>query len=147
MSQTLERVVSVSIDFRRAPEVSLRAVVPILRQRQRRTVSSARQYERGCWRVIEGTGDLDLQVVPLLRSLTVGAPPHVVFDLRRVTFLDAGVLGILVATRAHQGRAHGAVRLVGPSPMVRKVIALTELDSVLPAFESFDQAVAGHESC
>jgi len=97
--------------------------------------------------VIEGTGELDIQDVPLLRGLTAGVPLHVVFDLRHVTFLDAGVLGIFVATRAHQGRAHGAVRLAGPSPMVRKLLAITKLDSTLPTFESFDQAVAGHESC
>jgi anti-anti-sigma factor len=97
--------------------------------------------------VIEGTGDLDVGVVALLRGLTVGAPLHVIFDLRRVTFLDASVLGVLVGTRAQQSRGHSAVRLVGPSSMVRKMIAITSLDSVLPICESWQQAVAGHESC
>lgn len=147
-SQTLDRVVPISIDLP-AREVSAQPVAPILRQPQRLpgSFTFARQYQLGCWRVIEGTGDLDLQAVPLLRDLTVGAPVHVVFDLRRVTFLDASVLGVLVATRAHQCLAHSAVRLAGPSPMLRKIIALTGLDSVLPIFDTFEQAVAGHESC
>jgi anti-anti-sigma factor len=97
--------------------------------------------------VIEAVGDLDLAVVPLLRGLAVGAPPHVIFDLRCVTFLDAGVLGIFVATRANQGQAHGAVRIATPAPMVRKLLAITGLEMVLPAFESLERAVAGHESC
>lgn len=149
MSQTLERVVYVSTAFHPVREVSIRPVVPILPQRRRQRLSFpfARVYQSGCWRVIEGTGDLDIQVDRLLRGLTAGAPLHVVFDLRRVTFLDAGVLGIFVATRANQGRAHGAVRLAGPSLMVRKLIAITKLDALLPTFDSFDQAVAGHESC
>ena len=135
------------IDHRPNREVTIPPLVPILRQHQRLSGGFARQYQRGCWRVIEGTGELDMQVVPLLRGLTVGAPLHVVFDLRQVTFLDACVLGVLVGTRAHQDRADSAVRLVGPSPMVRKMIAITRLDSVLPIFESFEHAVAGHESC
>jgi len=77
----------------------------------------------------------------------VGAPLHVIFDLRQVTFLDACVLGVLAGTRAHQDRAHSAVRLVGPSPMVRKMVAITRLDAVLPGFESLEHAVTGHESC
>lgn len=148
MSQTFGSSGSVCIDDRPLlREVSIRPVAPILRQRQRLSNPFARRYHSGCWRVIEGTGELDIQMVPLLRSLTVGAPLHVVFDLRRVTFLDAGMLGTLVATRVRQGRAHSAVRLAGPSPMVRKIIAITTLESMLPTFESFDQAVAGHESC
>ena len=145
-SQTLDRVVPISIDLP-AREGSAEPVAPILRQPQRLPGSFARQYQMGCWRVIEGTGDLDLQAVPLLRDLTVGAPVHVVFDLRRVTFLDASVLGVLVATRANQGLAHSAVRLAGPSPMLRKIIGLTGLDSVLPMLDTFERAVAGHESC
>ncbi|QWZ09592.1 STAS domain-containing protein [Nocardioides panacis] len=136
-----------SLDSRPAAEVSSRRpVVPIVRQRQRPS-SSARSYQWGCWRVVEAVGDLDLAVVPLLRGLVVGAPPHVVFDLRCVTFLDAGVLGIFVATRAHQGQAHGAVRIATPSPMVRRLLAITGLELVLPSFESLAGAAAGHESC
>ncbi len=147
MSQTSGSSCSVSIDHRPIREVPTPPVVPILRQPQRFSGGFARQYQWGCWRVIEGTGDLDVGVVPLLRGLTVGAPLHVIFDLRQVTFLDACVLGVLVGTRAHQDRAHSAVRLVGPSPMVRKMIAITSLGSVLPIFESLEHAAAGHESC
>jgi len=108
---------------------------------------SVQRYQSGCWRVIEASGDLDIQVVPRLRALVVGNPLHVVFDLCRVTFLDAGILGILVATRANQGLAHGAVRIAAPSPRVHRLIAITQLEAVLPAFETLDQAVAGHEAC
>jgi anti-anti-sigma factor len=137
----------VSIDLPSIHDVSVQPVVPLVRQRPPLPGSFARQYQWGCWQVIEGTGDWDIQVVPMLRGLTVGAPLHVVFDLRRVTFIDASILGILVATRVDQGRGHSAVRLAEPYPMARKIIALTQLGSVLPSFETFDQAVAGHESC
>lgn len=133
-------------DFSPVPEASNQPVVPMVRQRERPAVS-AQLYQAGCWRVIEASGDLDIQVVPRLRALIVGNPLHVVFDLCRVTFLDAGILGILVAARANQGLAHGAVRIAAPSPRVRRLIAITQLEAVLPAFETLDQAVAGHEAC
>lgn len=135
-----------STDFSPAAGQTLRPVVPVLRQRPRPS-PPARRYQQGCWRVVEAVGELDIEAVPLLRALTGGAPQHVVFDLRRVTFLDAGVLGIFVATRANQGGAHGVVRLAGPSPRVCQLITITRLRSVLPTFSSFDEVFAGHESC
>lgn len=107
----------------------------------------AHRYQSGCWRVIEAAGELDVQSVPCLRGLVAGDPIHVVFDVRRVTFLDASVLGVLAATRGHQGRAHGAVRVTGASPQIRKTLAITRLDQVLTICESLDEAFSGHASC
>lgn len=114
---------------------------------QRLTGGFARSYRQGYWRVVEGTGELDLQALPLLRDLCAGAPLHVVVDLRQVTFLDAAVLGLLVGIRADQRRTDSAVRLVDPPPMVRRMIAITGLQAVLPVCDTWELATAGHESC
>lgn len=107
----------------------------------------ARRYQTGCWRVIEGVGELDIRAVPSLADLTTDGPSHVVFDFRLVTFTDAAVLGVLAATRDSLGRRHGAVHVVGACDMVRHVLAITRLDAVLPMFDSMEDAFAGHESC
>lgn len=107
----------------------------------------ARSYRSGCWLVIEADGELDIVTVPLLGPLLRGDTAHVVFDLRRVTFIDARGLGLLAATRNNLGNAHGAVRVAGPSPHTRKLLALTALDKQVAVFGSLDEALAGHASC
>lgn len=132
------------------PQVTVMSPGPATQMsRQRGAIPTvlAHRYQSGCWRVIEAAGELDIQSVPCLRGLVAGDPTHVVFDVRRVTFLDASVLGMFAATRGNQGRAHGAVRVTGASPQIRKMLAITRLDQVLTICESFDEAFSGHDSC
>lgn len=106
----------------------------------------ARRYEVGCWLVVEADGEVDLVTAPLLGDL-VDDSSHIIFDLGRVTFIDARGLGLLVSTRSSLTGSHGAVRVAGPSPQARKLLALTALDQHVGVFDSLDEAVSGHASC
>ena len=90
---------------------------------------------------------MDIATVPQLRRALDGDSSHVVFDLRRVTFIDAIGLGFLADTRRNLCRAHGCVRVAGPSGQARKLLALTALDHHLAVFESLGEAFAGHDPC
>ncbi len=93
------------------------------------------------WAVIEAGGELDTQCVSRLRSLFAAAGDHVVVDLRGVTFMDASGLGVLATGGHRAGRLGGAVRLVGPSRQVRRLLALTRLDQVLTVFDTMAEAL------
>jgi anti-sigma B factor antagonist len=108
---------------------------------------AARRYRLGCWLVIEPDGEVDMEALPLLQGLLYGNLSHLLFDLRRVTFMDASGLGVIAASRRNQGQAHGAVRVAGPTRQVRKLFEITSLDRAVPVFDSLAEASSGHVSC
>lgn len=94
--------------------------------------------------VLGVSGEVDLGTAPRLRehlvNLIADGHRHVVVDLTATDFLDSTGLGALVAgfkrLRAHDGD----MKLVCLPGRIRKVFELTRLDSVLPIFESVDDA-------
>jgi anti-sigma B factor antagonist len=108
---------------------------------------NARRFRSGCWLVFEIEGALDVVGAPLLRPLLENDDSsHVVIDLSRVDSIDAAGLGVLAETRERCGRAHGAVRVAGPSQQTRKLLKLTALDKHIEILASLSEAVAGHHS-
>lgn len=98
--------------------------------------------DRPCgWSVLSASGEMDTACAGALRSLLSAAGPNVVVDLREVTFMDASGLGVLATSGHIARRLGGAVRLVGPSHQVRRVLALTLLDRVLPIFDDLQDAL------
>jgi anti-anti-sigma factor len=98
-------------------------------------------HERVEIRVIEGvacvtpTGELDLVTAPSLRAALEDAvalePTLIVVTLREVTFLDSTGLGAIVAGwRAASDRGI-QLRLLHPSPAVRRILDVTGLDELL----------------
>jgi anti-anti-sigma factor len=61
-------------------------------------------------------------------TVTAGEPPHVIFDLSALRFIDSAGLAVLL-TAANKV---DAVHLRHPSAAVRRVVELTGLNSVLP---------------
>jgi anti-anti-sigma factor len=66
----------------------------------------------------------------------------VIADLTATTFCDSSGIGMLV--RAHkQAAANGTeVRLVAPSPVVLRSLALASIDHLLPIYPSLSMALA-----
>jgi anti-sigma B factor antagonist len=66
----------------------------------------------------------------------------VIADMTATTFCDSSGIGMLV--RAHkQAAANGAeVRLVVPSPVVLRSLALASIDHLLPIYPSLSMALA-----
>ena len=96
--------------------------------------------------VVRPTGDFDMSAVDLLRSTfadAIDATTHrVVVDLSETTFLDSMALGSIIGALRRASGWGGWVRLVAPRPNVRKVLRLTELDTVFGLYDTVDQAIA-----
>jgi len=96
---------------------------------------------RGC----RLTGEIDFTSAgPVQATLTAMVLPGggtVIVDLRRVTFIDSSGLGVLV--QAHRSAQEQDTRLVVvASPPVRKLLALTALDTVLETYDELAAAEA-----
>jgi anti-anti-sigma factor len=96
----------------------------------------------GRWKVLVVEGEMDLLARSLAPSLWAEEPVHVVVDLRGVTFMDAGGLGVLVGGRHTAVRSGGELLLVAPSGPVRRVLAITGMDAVFTTFDSVDAALS-----
>ena len=76
-----------------------------------------------------------------LRALA--ADKHLVLDLSDTTFIDASVIGALVAIQAAANdRGRSAVLQLGTAPIVERVVAITGIEDVLPRTETRVDAIA-----
>jgi anti-anti-sigma factor len=93
-------------------------------------------------------GELDLASADRLRDALEG-PVHdgasgIVFDLENCSFVDSsGLAALLEARRTLDGSSRETrVALVSPAPQAERLLRMTAVDTVLPVFESRDQAEA-----
>lgn len=81
--------------------------------------------------VVGAEGEIDLGCVELLRKAASEVvrlkPKSMVFDLRKVSFIDSSGLGVLVATRKQLGHSPGAVTIVTTQPAVLQSLEITGL--------------------
>ncbi len=96
--------------------------------------------------VVSMSGELDLSTAPQLRGTVVDlidtGVRHVVFDLSGVSFLDSTALGMLLRSFERIRTVGGRMAVVLGDPSVRRVFKLTQLDEVLPLYDSLAQAEA-----
>ncbi|MFF8940205.1 STAS domain-containing protein [Streptomyces paradoxus] len=96
------------------------------------------QYERhGAWVVVaRGAYDMD-SITPLADALdrAISRYPKVILDASGITFADSTLLNVLILT--HQS---GTLRVVAPSPQLRRLCEITGVDSLLETRESVDDA-------
>lgn len=59
----------------------------------------------------------------------------ILLDLEQVTFLDSGGVGLLVAMFRHVTRRGGQLKLLRPSPAVRRVLGISHLTGVFDIFD------------
>jgi anti-anti-sigma factor len=98
------------------------------------------------WTIVRVAGDVDVQALALFRRLVNADTRLLVLDLRRVTFLDACGLDLLLRTQREALHADGCLRLVAPSRQVSRLLTLTGMDGQLPTFATLDEAVAAPAS-
>jgi anti-anti-sigma factor len=84
--------------------------------------------------VIGAEGEIDLGTVDELRKAALEVirtkPEAIIFDLRKVTFIDSSGLGILVAARRQLGAHSGEVRVVTDQPAVLQSLQITGLSRI-----------------
>lgn len=109
------------------------------------TDSSVLVRQEGEVMVIDLIGDLDLNVIELLRGTFIETITEdnnrMVVNLSRTTFMDSIVLGSLVAAQRRAVEAGGWLRLAAPRRNVEQVIHLTGLDQVLEIVDTLDAAI------
>jgi anti-anti-sigma factor len=98
------------------------------------------QYEwLGAWVVVaRGSYDMD-SIAPLSDALgaAVRKHPKVILDASGITFADSMLLNLLILT--HQA---GTLRVVAPSPQLRRLCEITGVDGILETRTSLDDAAA-----
>lgn len=79
---------------------------------------------------IDGRFDFNLHMD--FREAYRGLPPDTryVIDLSRTTFMDSSAMGMLLLLREYAGEKHADIRLCNCSEAVRKVLAVSHLDSI-----------------
>lgn len=98
----------------------------------------------GAGTVIRVSGDLDLSTVAALERELAGpaeAGERVIVDLSECTFLDSSALRALVVAHRAADAAHGRLELIVTSPIIRRVLEVSALDSLLGLHETLDDAI------
>jgi anti-sigma B factor antagonist len=78
----------------------------------------------------------------LLSAATLGST--VIVDLSGTEFCDSSGLSVLVRALRRAQAEGGELRLVVCTPAVRRIIAVTGVETIFPVFASLDQALARH---
>ena len=95
--------------------------------------------------VLAPNGEFDIGTVDILREElqdVLEANDHVVIDLSGTGFLDSLALGSIVSAATKARDAGGWLRLVAPTPGVRRALRITQIDTVLGLYDTVDQAIA-----
>jgi anti-sigma B factor antagonist len=81
------------------------------------------------------SGEIDLLTAAPLRStideVLDGGATFLDFDLSSVSFMDSTGLGILANASDRASAVGGSVRVIGASPTVVRLLAVSRLDSVI----------------
>ena len=69
---------------------------------------------------------------------------NLLVDMRRVNFLDSSGLGALVRAMTNSQKEGGQTKLLGAGPQVKKLLEMTNLDSVFENFTDMETAVSSY---
>ena len=77
----------------------------------------------------------------LRREVLEQSDSRVIIDLSRVTKIDSAGLGQLMSCYTHLVRNQGALKVVNASAEVKKVLDMTGISSLIPAFSDETEAI------
>jgi anti-sigma B factor antagonist len=82
-------------------------------------------------------GEIDIATAPAIRRFLMaaisGRDVHLAVDMSGVAFIGAAGIGVLVAAANRAREAGGSLSLLAPSPQVRRLLDVCNLDGILPA--------------
>jgi anti-anti-sigma factor len=82
----------------------------------------------------------------LRREVLEQRDTRVIIDLSRVTKIDSAGLGQLMSCYSHLVRNRGTLKVVNPLPEVRKMLDMTGISTLIPAFSDVHEAVRSFET-
>ena len=77
----------------------------------------------------------------LRREVLEQSDSRVIIDLSRVTRIDSAGLGQLMSCYSHLVKNRGALKVLNPTPEIRKLLDMTGISTLIPAFEDEHEAV------
>lgn len=80
-----------------------------------------------------------------LAAELLGFRGKLVLDLSGVSSIDSAGIGELVLLHTRAQSQNGNMKYASPSPLVREILGLTNVDSVLEIHPSVDEALAAFE--
>lgn len=98
----------------------------------------------GC-AVVTAGGEIDVQTSSGLHravEAAMASTPRIILDLSRVSFVDSSGFGVLIVASNRARQFGGAVALVNPPEMVRKILAGTQLQQAFVVHDSIEAAAA-----
>ena len=100
----------------------------------------------GDWTVLDVRGDVDVYSSPALRHQILDriqrGDSRIIVDLEHVDFLDSAGVAVMITGLRLATNSDGTLVLVQPGDQVRRMLRLTNLDQVLQAFPSVEDAVS-----
>jgi anti-anti-sigma factor len=115
---------------RRRPIAPRRGARPARRQPATPEPLRISEEHHGTVAIVHVSGEFDLVAVdPVERALDRSVDPltdHVIFDLRRVSFLDLSGLQTMITADARARRESFAVHVVPPPGLAARIFTLTE---------------------
>ena len=94
--------------------------------------------------VVAVAGEIDLFTAPeFKRRVQKGLDRdgrRMVVDLSETTFIDSSSLGVLIGAHRRLASRERSLVVVAPSPVVRKTLRITGLDSLFRVVDTLDEA-------
>ena len=82
----------------------------------------------------------------LRREVLEQSDSRVIIDLSRVTRIDSAGLGQLMSCYSHLVKNRGALKVLNPTPEIKKLLDMTGISTLIPAFEDEHEAVRSFRS-
>lgn len=96
--------------------------------------------------IVTLNGEMDVYTTPQAKEamldLLAKGYYHLVVDLQGTEYLDSTALGVLVGTLKRVREQGGDLRLVAPTPRVRRLLEITRLINVFPIDATEGEATA-----
>src|SRR5690242_12107748 len=90
--------------------------------------------------VIRAVGELEIATVPEMRTKVTEVaerrPRAILFDFRKLSYLDSSGLGILVSARKRLAAYEGEVVIITSQSAVLKALSLSGLDQIMRIYAS-----------
>jgi anti-anti-sigma factor len=110
------------------------------------------RYSNLAWRQTNGVSVLQFrtsaelthsaqELDELRRQVLEQSDSRVIIDLSRITKIDSAGLGQLMSCYSHLVRNQGSLRVVNATPEVKKLLDMTGISTLIPAFSNENEAV------
>jgi len=81
----------------------------------------------------------------LRREVLEQCDSRVIIDLSRVTKIDSAGLGQLMSCYSHLVRNRGELKVLNPGPEVKKMLEMTGISTLIPAFKTVQEALSSFD--